>query len=287
MTRLLRLALLVGLLVAGPAVVAPGLADAPTAARGVGASPTASQRYHWGERLYDFGWVFGQSLTSPPGAGREPDQGRWLDASDGTGRAHIRGGGLELASSPNGIEGGDGDHGTTSATLRDQPARFGRWEIRHRSLPFESADASYRVRIELVPDDPADHACGGRTITVAETNPNGSTVRIGVNAPDGRSWTRSIGGLPQGKDYPRNYGLEVRKGRITWFVNGQVVGTVRNRAAIPKVPMTVRLSLVGDGHREMNSTEALFDWVRGWDLAKGELPPTGPALQAGTFEPDC
>ena len=96
-----------------------------------------------------------------------PRKGRWLDASDGSGRASHNNGGLGLDSRP-GASAGPGDRGTTSATLQGNPQKYGRWEIRLRSWSRESSAEDYRVKIELVPDRAADYLCGAQNITVAD-----------------------------------------------------------------------------------------------------------------------
>ncbi|HYG92927.1 MAG TPA: family 16 glycosylhydrolase [Nocardioides sp.] len=280
--RFARGAAVTALLVLGPALAAPGVAEAPGSARdGAGASQTASQKYGWGKSLWDFAYQYGESLSDPPHRGTDRKHGSWTESTDGSGRAVKWGGGLQIESS--GQRRGDpGDHGTASLTLHDQPETYGRWETRHRSDAIESSDQPYRDLIQLVP---AGGGCD-HTITIADLDPNGETVTIAVNA-GGQSWKRTFKGYEQGRDFPRNYGVEVTKKKISWFIDGKVVGTLTDKAAIPKDPMTVRLSLAGEGSTERNHTTLLFDWVRGWDLAKGKNPPKGPAVKAGSYDDAC
>lgn len=285
----LRLALMVALLVLGPATLAPGAADAPHRARGVGQSPTAGTTWGWGKAQWDFAWEYGESLSSRPYRGTDIRRGRWVETTDGTGRVVKYGGGLEFHSGPYYRPNqATPDRGTTRLTLHDQPARLGRWEIRFRSDQKERNATPYTVLIELVPAAADQYHCGAQNVTIARINPDGSTVGIGVNALAGRrSWSRNITGLRQGREYARNYAVQVAGSRITWLIDGRVVGSVGDRAAIPKVPMTVRLSLVGSGDREMNKTLLLFDWVRGWGLDRGRRLPTGGALTRGTYPGGC
>ena len=53
-------------LVVGPATLAPGTAEAPGAPSGglAGDGTTAAKHYGWGDLQWDFGWEFGESLTS-------------------------------------------------------------------------------------------------------------------------------------------------------------------------------------------------------------------------------
>ena len=48
------------------------------------------------------------------------------------------------------------------------------------------------------------------------------------------------------------------------------------------VPMTMRLLMVGAGQQEMNRTQAIFDWQRGFSLERGRLTTSGHALRVGT-----
>ena len=59
------------------------------------------------------------------------------------------------------------------------------------------------------------------------------------------------------------------KRHISWFIEGRVVATVKSRAAVSDVPMTLRLSLAGRGLDEVNRTQAISDWQRGYSLERG------------------
>ena len=72
-------------------------------------------------------------------------------------------------------------------------------------------------------------------------------------------------------DVSHNYAVEVARDHITWFLDGRPIATVKDRAAISDVPLTLRLSLQGDGNKEMNRTRAMFDWMRA--LADRHRPP--------------
>ena len=74
---------------------------------------------------------------------------------------------------------------------------------------------------------------------------------------------------------------------ISWFANGRIIATVRSRAAVSDVPMTLRLSLVGEGQQEMNRTKAISDWQRGFSLKRGRLATRGHALRAGNHAGGC
>ena len=275
----------------GPAAAAPasatstsGATEASTPARvsaRAQAPTTAASRNKWGRALWDFAWEFGESLTSRPYRGTVR-QGWWLDASDGSGRASKHNGGLMLDSQMNSF--GPGDHGTTSATLHDNARKYGRWETKIRLKSPETNARDYRVKVELVPERQPDSKCD--VITVADLAAHGSSVNVGVKTRGGRQWTyrRPLGSL---LGPSATFAVEVSKGHISWFVNGRVTATVRSTAAVSDVPMTMRLSLVGDGQREMNRTKAIFDWQRGHSLDGGRLNKSGHAMRRGTYSGGC
>ena len=239
-----------------------------------GASATAASKYGWYPTLWDYTWEAGQSLTSPADAGMDRN-GWWEEYADGAGRVSRQNGGLYLDSQrSNG--GGPGDFGTTRASLRDSALAYGRWETRIRLKSAESSAADFKVLVELVPERPEDYACGRRNITLAEILANSGTLRFGVKADD-RQWsaTRSI---PSLVNTSPAVAVEVAKGHITWFWDGQPIGTVTSRAAVSDVPMTLRLSLVGDQTTEYNQTGLVSDWQRGFALGRGKQVVKGPRL---------
>ena len=245
---------------------------------------TAAQTYGWAPSQWDFAWEFGESLSSGPYRGTNR-RGWWLDASNGSGRAAKHNGGLSLDSQLKNA--GPGDHGTTSATLRDNARRYGRWETKIRLKSPETNARDYRVRVELVPDRRRDYHCGGQNITVADVSAHGSSVSVGAKALRGaREWRyrRPLGSL---NGPSAAFAVEVTRGHISWFVNGRVIATARSRAAVSDVPMTLRLSLVGDGQEEMNRTKAISDWQRGFSLERGRSVTSGHALRRGTHSGGC
>ncbi|MEO8330517.1 MAG: hypothetical protein ABI586_10965, partial [Candidatus Nanopelagicales bacterium] len=124
---------------------------------------TAAGTHKWGQSLWDFAWELGQSLTSRPSRGSDR-KGWWSDRSTGLGRASQHNGGLLLDSQR--AWSGPGDYGTTSATLRGNATKYGRWEAKMRFKRLETGGGNYTARIELVPNNPKDYNCGARNITV-------------------------------------------------------------------------------------------------------------------------
>ena len=249
-----------------------------------GAAPTAAQRHGWAPSLWDFAWEYGESLTSLPSRGTDRS-GWWLDSSDGSGRAAKHNGGLMLDSQRN--HAGVGDFGTTAVTLRDNPMRYGRWEAKMRLKSSETAARDYDAIIELVPHAASEYRCGAQNITVARVPVHGSTLTVGARAVAGaREWTGTRG-IDMADGAAVAFAVEVTKRHISWFVNGQVIATVRSEAAVSDLPMTLRLRLAGDGHSEMNKTQFISDWQRGFSLDHGQTVTSGTALQRGTHAGGC
>lgn len=265
---------------------------APEATQPAGRAPeggSSGQRYGWGETLYDFAYEWGESLSDAPYKGKVP-RGTWAETSTGSGRAGRHNGGLFLESKYGVVaprDAGPGDFGTTAATLRGNAHTTGRWEVRLRTWEVPEAGESYRVRVELVPEDPAQRACGARGITVAEISPSGRFVKYGVTTPSKRrAWTSRRTGVPISQVH-HAYGVEVTGSRITWLFDSQPIGTVRSRAALPRVPLTLRLSLVGAGDREMRHTYAGADWIRAWDRSNGRSVTSAHRLRASRHDLGC
>lgn len=252
---------------------------------GDAATATAAGTNKWGASLFDFAWVAGESLTSAPYRGTKK-QGRWIDYTDGGGRVNKNNGGLMLDSKRENSC-GVGDFGTTRATLQGNPLTYGRWEVRLRLKSDEQGQRDYRTLAELVPERASDYACGARNVTIAEMLPHSSTVKFGVNAMK-QQWRGSKSVGDQVNNRSLVFAVEVTKTHISWFYAGKVIGTVRSRAASSDVPMTLRLSMVGgDESVEMNHTELISDWQRGFTLARGTQVTNGKALQKSSLTPSC
>ncbi|WP_460800739.1 LamG domain-containing protein [Nocardioides pacificus] len=236
---------------------------------GVGrATPTASSRHRWGKMLWDFAWEHGQSLTDGPSRGTRP-RGRWVDYVDGAGRVSRYNGQLTLDSKRY-AGAGIGDFGTTHATLSGNAAKQGRWEARMRVRgAYEAGGRSYGILAELVPARASDYDCGTHNITIASVSPFSRRVTFGARSPQ-RSWSgaATASATPLRSAYA--VAVEVSKRHITWFLDGKPIGSVKSRAAYAGVPMTIRLSLVGQGSEEMNHVSLVSDWVRGFPISSGK-----------------
>jgi hypothetical protein len=262
---------------------APG--QAPAAASSVFGA-TASQRFGWQPSLWDFAWESGQSLSSRPARGTNR-RGNWLDYSDGSGRAAKYNGGLSISSKRyNGA--GPGDFGTTRATLQGNAATLGRWEasMRVRSA-YERGGRGYGIVADLIPAKASDYDCGTHNIEIASISPFSRQVRFGVRSPRYRWNGRAVASTTP-MQRPYRVAVEVSRRHITWFLNGAPVGSVTDSAAVSGVPMTMRLSLEGDGRAEMNQTSLISDWQRGFPISTApstvsqkKLPRDGAATTCG------
>lgn len=251
------------------------------AARGGHANTTAAKRFRWGAAQYDFAWELGEDLDSPPYRGRVR-RGSWVESSTGLGRVGKHNGGLNLESSR--THAGPGDRGTTAVTMQGNPAKFGRWEVRVRVGSVEKNARDYASLVELVPADRP--YCANQSITVADVRAHSARMRFGVRSDArNRSWSRSrrIGGV---NNRPLALGVEVSRKRVAFFHDGRLIG-VAPRAAVPRVPLTLRLSLVGQGQSEMNSTEAKYDWMRGYTLKSGRTVTRGPRMRSRGLAAGC
>lgn len=241
------------------------------------ANTTAAEKFGWRPSQWDFAWIAGESLESPPYRGRNP-VGWWLDSATGLGRAAKHNGGLSLESSR--TMGGPGDHGTTSATLQDNSSRLGRWEVRVRAKSVESNARDFRQLVELVPAG-GGGACTS-SITVASFTAHGRVMKFGATSANGsRRWTGSTRLVKRGNvnNVPLAFAVEVGRRHVSFFQDGRVVGTAP-RGAVPRGPMTLRVSQAGSGSSERNATEATYDWMRGFTIGSGKQVRSGKGLRS-------
>jgi hypothetical protein len=257
--------------------------EATTAAARADSRVTASQTYQWGVALYDFAWIFGESLSSKPYRGSVL-KGSWAEYDDGGGRVSSHNGGLYIDSKRDNKP-GPGDFGTTMATLTGNPMTYGRWEVRVRPRSEETGDRDYVVRAELVPADAANYDCGAHNITLGELTAHGRSIEMGVNSgPHQWTYTQAAG---SNNNVSHNLAAEVAKDHITWFLDGKPVATVKSAKAVSDLPMTLRVSMVGNGEQEMNDTDLLSDWQRGFSLLRGKQVTSGHAMEAGSYDGGC
>lgn len=254
-----------------------------TRAASDGLRPTASQRWGWGPSRFDFAWERGQDLDSPPSRGTRL-KGSWVDTSDGTGRATPFNGALALQSKLEHL--GDGDLGTTTATMRGNAMKTGRWEFRLQGRVFESGARPYRVRVELVPPGSAVTSCAPESVVVAAFTLGSAGMEVGVRSQRaGAVWRRTAGSVRLG-EVPMNVAIEVAKDHTTWFVEGRPVATTTSRASWLGRRLVPRLSMLGE-QQEMAGTQVDSDWQRGWTLERGRQVRSGPRLARSSYSDSC
>jgi hypothetical protein len=241
--------------------------------------PTASERYGWGQTIFDFAWERGQDLSSPPSKGTRP-KGNWVETSDGTGRAAPFNGALVLQSKLK--HEGDGDLGTTTATMRGNARSTGRWEFRLQGFAWEQGARPFRFRLELVPEGTPATACSPESVVVADATMGSPGLTVGVRSQaEGSVWKRRLSDVRLG-EHPFNVAVEVGPRHTTWFLDGKPVGTVNDRRAHLGPRLVPRFSLVGT-QQEMDGAEVDSDWQRGWSLSRGQQVTSGPALTRSAY----
>jgi hypothetical protein len=150
----------------------------------------------------------------------------------------------------------------------------------------EHAGREYNVVAELVPANAADYDCGSHNIQIASISPLSPSVRFGVRSPDYR-WNGTAIASTTPLLRPFAVAVEVSERHITWFLNGDAVGSVTDSAALSGLPMTLRLSLEGDGQEEMNQTDLISDWQRGFPIATGDLTVSPQKLARANAATTC
>lgn len=246
------------------------------------AATTAALRWRWGYPIFDFDWTSGESLTSKPWRGSRP-RGRWTEYLAGTGRVAKRSGQLSVSSGRTDRY-GSGNRGTTATTLHGNAQSWGRWEAKLRTVTLTRGER-YLVRAELVPERARDYDCGAHNITIAEVRQGESTALIGAAKGTSR-WTRTIS-LGNLESSSPAVAVELMADHVTWFVNSQPVGVLKAGKVTGGVPMTLRLSLVGSGDREMSNTTLLSDWQRAFPLNHSPGVVKGPALTKSKRTASC
>lgn len=234
----------------------------------------AFSRYGWGPFRWNYDWTRGESIDAKPSTGTQTS-GRWTEVGTGLGRVVRMNGGLMISSGKL-VKDGRGDVGTTSALLEGAAASTGRWEATMSLTTAEKKDADYDAVLELVPASGADRPCAP-VVTIARWTGLDKKMTLGVDNGDQR-WQRSVRTKGPGYSIPI-VAVEVAKDHLTWFVNGKPVATVRDRAAWPGEPLTLRMSLVGD-EREHDNTSLFSDWQRSFTLDRGRQVTSGKKVSA-------
>lgn len=242
--------------------------------------PTASQHYGWGRVRYDYAWESGQDLDAPPSKG-DVLAGRWRASSDGTGRATPFNGGLVLQSKLKHV--GPGDRGTTIATLHRAAQAYGRWEFRLQGRTWETGARPYQFLLELVPAGSGVDDCSPQSVVLADFTMGSPGLRFGVRSRSADLvWRRTLPDVRLA-DQPFNVAVEIGKDHITWFRDGNPIGTVMDPRAQLGVKLVPRLSLLGAQDVEMNGAQVNSDWQRSWSLRAGQQVASGAALTRAAY----
>jgi hypothetical protein len=245
-----------------------------------GLRPTAAQRFGWGPVNYDYAWEGGADLDSPPSKG-DVVAGRWGAFSNGTGRVAPFNGGLVLQTKFKKV--GPGDRGTTAATLNGAARAHGRWEFRLQGRLWETGARPYRFRLELVPAGAAVTGCSAESVVLAEFTMGAPGMGFGVRSRNADAiWGRTLSAVRLAEQ-PFNVAVEVGNEHITWFRDGNPIGTVTDARAQLGVQLVPRLGLVGASAVEMNGAQVNSDWQRSWSLSGGQQVKNAAALTRAPY----
>lgn len=181
---------------------------------------------------------------------------------------------------------GQSDGGTVSATLTGHPHRYGRWEVRlftHQIQTF----SPYRYRVELIPANAAAYHCGAQNITVADYVQGAKRTHMSIRTLPNRQFSYSKRPNLGSWDW-NTYAVEITKTHISWFVDDHVVMTERRPAALSGVAYTLRLQLMGNGHKDSTPAKMQLDWTRHFSMAR----PNTSSIKAhqahvGTYRGSC
>ena len=176
---------------------------------------------------------------------------------------------------------------STTATLTKPGHDTGRWEIRLRSRQYSTANASYKVRTELIPAGSRDQHCGARNIALESFKLGGNRAHLYIRNLPNLSFNAHTG-VSLGKDAWHTFAVEVRENRISWFVDGHVLRTERRSAALSGVPLTVRFSMAAQKGQRMNQGRMQMDWLRYFTLRKPNSKSVdAPQTRKATYQRAC
>lgn len=178
-----------------------------------------------------------------------------------------------------------GTHGSTSATLKARPHRYGRWEVRVRTRAWDSAYKNYMVRTELVPA--GDYHCGAKNIALGAYR--NLAHKAGFYIRNGHSAFTASKRIKIRNSHFHTLAVEVTPKHISWFVDAKVVRTERKPAALSGVPLTVRFSLdAPNPSTRMDETMLQYDWLRYWTLKRPDAKSIkAPAPRQSTYKQAC
>jgi hypothetical protein len=169
------------------------------------------------------------------------------------------------------------------ATARTQKARYGRWEARVRAVELTKADHHYRFWWELTPAG-ASHCKKG--VVLSTYRPGAGKARGEVrNARHQFSFARKRDLRSRAW---HTYAVEVRKHRISWFVDTKVVRTERRDGATSGVKLKPRFRIERHGPGKQNDSWMQMDWVRYYTLKRPNAHSTkAPRMDRSRIRGAC
>jgi hypothetical protein len=181
---------------------------------------------------------------------------------------------------------GQADGSAVTARLTGHPHRYGRWEVRLFTHQIKTFSA-YRYLVELVPANTAAYHCGAQNITVANYVQGAKRTTMSIRTLPNRQFTFSK--RPNLGPWDWNtYAVEITKSHISWFVDDHVVMTERRPAALSGVAYTLRLQLVGNGHKDSTPPKMQLDWTRHFSLARPNSESIrAPQAHVSTYRGSC
>lgn len=247
-------------------------ARGPTGQNASSGGDSAAGNYHWGQ----IGWS-------------KEFNGTQLDSDwavyDGPGNGGNGTRNPAQVSVANGVmtQSGTADANTAGMVLNDHFAPYGRWETRLRTPQTGQGGNAYHPVTALIPGGDAPYHCGATDIDYAEYD---------IGAPQ----NIFIHNLPSLQDYTsvtvdptqwHNYAVEVAADHISWFVDGNVVMTDTDKAAISGVPLALNFQLDANYPGNLNPATLQVDWSRYYPLPANTAPVPAPAPNKGTYNGAC
>ncbi len=145
--------------------------------------------------------------------------------------------------------------------------QYGRWDFSMRSKQYTFGATPYAAVLELVPSDNSRIDCGRQNLILAKF-PLGAKAVTGELRNAGKRWTMTNPHEVFSNEF-HTYALEVTAGHISWFMEGKVLMTVRNPAALSGETYKIKIFLTAapSGQRT-NRGRLQFDWARYYTLAR-------------------
>lgn len=238
----------------------------------------AAQRYNWWPNNLFWDQEQGEGMQAQ---GCTTHCANWSEYSTGSGRVNIRDGQIALESYPASMAPG---WGFMSSTMQWPGYKTGRWEMRvHMAqYPNQSGGTSpYTAQISLVPAGTPDSVrTPSKQIILAQWKGyNGNTV-ISVN--DGRKRrSLTLHGVAWNRQNWHLVAVQIIGNRLTWLLDGHVVGQAPINAAITGTKWVARIEMIDRPGYQMDRARGGIDWVRYFTPKRSWARPLpgGPTLR--------